>query len=274
MRRRYPFSGCRRLVAIPPRIVRAFLTSFSCGLVVTCSVPAFAYRPFDGTDAVVVDPGELEVELQPAGRLRTTSTTALAGPYAVFNYGFADRWELVLQGEAHAPPQDAGPISVPNGAFLKYVIQPGVLQGKQGPSIATEFGALLPDFGGSAAGLSWIGIISQRWQWGTVHLNVEANLTPDQHGEFFLDTIIEGPHQWSVRPVMEVYSDSVSGQLQTYSALIGAIWQVNDKLSFDAAFRRALTNDHPVSELRAGFTFGFGIRSFLRDGRSPLRHDD
>ena len=32
-----------------------------------CSGAAFAYRPFDGTDAAVAAPGELEVELQPAG---------------------------------------------------------------------------------------------------------------------------------------------------------------------------------------------------------------
>jgi len=30
--------------------------------------PASAYRPFDGTDAAVAAPGELEIELQPAGR--------------------------------------------------------------------------------------------------------------------------------------------------------------------------------------------------------------
>src|ERR1700730_1869720 len=31
---------------------------------------AWAYRPFDGTDAAVAAPRELEIELQPAGRLR------------------------------------------------------------------------------------------------------------------------------------------------------------------------------------------------------------
>jgi hypothetical protein len=30
------------------------------------SSPAFAYRPFDGTDAAVADLGEFEVEFQPA----------------------------------------------------------------------------------------------------------------------------------------------------------------------------------------------------------------
>lgn len=44
---------------------------------------ALAYRPFDGTDAAVADPGEMEVELQPAGgknrlsRRRPFSTTGL-----------------------------------------------------------------------------------------------------------------------------------------------------------------------------------------------------
>ena len=66
------------------------------------SAPAAAYRPFDGTDAAVADVGELEIEFQPAGFIHTTSTTALAGPNAVVNYGFAQRWELVLQGQARA----------------------------------------------------------------------------------------------------------------------------------------------------------------------------
>ena len=31
------------------------------------AVPAFAYRPFDGTDAAVADFGEVEIEFQPIG---------------------------------------------------------------------------------------------------------------------------------------------------------------------------------------------------------------
>jgi hypothetical protein len=225
----------------------------------TWAAPAAAYRPFDGTDAAVADVGELEIEFQPAGFVHTTSTTALAGPNAVFNYGFAQRWELVLQGAAQAFPDGAGPTNVPNGAFLKYVVQPGVLQDKPGPSVATEFGALLPNVGGSGTGFSWTGIVSQRWQWGTVHFNVATNLTPDQHPEAFVDTIIEGPNQWTVRPVMEIYADSVVSQTRTYSALVGAIWQVRDSLAFDVGVRYALVNGRPVNELRAGVTFGFPL---------------
>ncbi len=246
-----------RLLAWKFRQVAAVASiSISVGL---WAAPAAAYRPFDGTDAAVADLGELEIEFQPAGFVRTTSTTALAGPNAVFNYGFAKRWELVLQGAAQGFPAGAGPTNVPNGAFLKYVVRPGALQDKPGPSVATEFGPLLPNVGGSGAGLSWTGIVSQRWDWGTVHFNVATNLTPDQHGEFFVDAIIEGPHQWQVRPVFEFYSDSLTDHTQTFSALAGAIWQVNDKLSFDLAFRYALVDGRPVNELRAGFTVGFPV---------------
>ena len=164
-----------------------------------------------------------------------------------------------MQGTAQPTPEGAGPLSVRNGAFLKYVLQPGVLQDKKGWSVATEFGPLLPEVGGSGVGFEWNGIASQRWEWGTVHLNTEANLTPDQHGELFFDAIVEGPNKWKVRPVFEVYSDSVVNVSQTFSALAGAIWQVNDKLSFDVAFRYASVDRRPVSELRAGMTFGFPL---------------
>jgi hypothetical protein len=240
--------------------VRTAAVAGAIGLgVVVWADPAAAYRPFDGTDAAVADLGEVEIEFQPAGVVHTNTTTALAGPNAVFNYGFADRWELVVQSQAQGFPNGAGPSNVPNGAFLKYVLVPGVLQDRPGPSVATEFGPLFADFGGSGTGFSWTGIVSQRWNWGTVHFNVEANLTPDQHGEGFVDAIIEGPNKWTVRPVMEIYADSVLGQSQTYSALVGAIWQARDNLAFDVAARYAFVNGRPVNELRAGVTFGFPL---------------
>ncbi len=220
--------------------------------------PAAAYRPFDGTDAAVADVGEVEIEFQPLGAAHAGGTTKGLTD-AIFNYGFADRWELVLQTTPQLAPEGFGPISVSNAALLKYVVQPGVLQDKPGPSIATEFGALLPEFGGSGIGASWSGIMSQRWDWGTAHFNVMTNLTTDQHGEFFLSTILEGPNKWKVRPVAEFYFDKVVDQAQTYSALVGAIWQVNDKLSFDVAVRYALVDGRSVSEFRAGLTFGFPL---------------
>ena len=37
---------------------------------------------------------------------------------------------------------------------------------------------------------------------------------------------------------------------------------MSDKLAFDVAYRHALTNHHPVNEIRAGLTFGFPLRFF------------
>jgi hypothetical protein len=37
--------------------------------------------------------------------------------------------------------------------------------------------------------------------------------------------------------------------------------QVRDNRSVNMAFRHALTNGHPVNEVRAGLTFGFPLRS-------------
>ena len=54
---------------------------------------ALAYRPFDGTDAAVADPGEVEIEFQPAGILREAGQTSLVAPATVLNFGFSKDWE-------------------------------------------------------------------------------------------------------------------------------------------------------------------------------------
>ena len=226
--------------------------------------PAFAYRPFDGTDAAVAAPGELEVELQPAGVRRDGATPTLVAPWTVLNFGLSEGWEAVFEGQGETPLSPSGPTNlIAAGAFLKHVVLPGSLQGKSGPSIATEFGVLLPDStGDSGVGASWAGIVSQRWDWGTINLNAQTVLTRDHHADVFLGSIIEGPAKWTVRPVAELFYEREFGQEETFSGLVGLIWQVSDKLAFDVAYRHALTNHHPVNEVRAGLTFGFPLRFF------------
>jgi hypothetical protein len=57
-----------------PRFPRWLVSGSVIALYLTASSgPAWAYRPFDGTDAAVAAPGELEIELQPAGRIVKTS---------------------------------------------------------------------------------------------------------------------------------------------------------------------------------------------------------
>jgi hypothetical protein len=235
--------------------------------------PAAAYRPFDGTDASVAALNEVEIELEPVGWLRAGSQSSLITPAVVYNYGFAERWEVVLQSQMLTPITGGGePSLVATAAFLKYVIRPGVLQGQSGVSIATEFGPLLPGVNAEpGVGFSWAGIVSQRWDWGTAHFNFQTALTRDQHAEGVLDVILEGPSTWKVRPVFETFYDKVWTQTESRSVLIGAIWQVDNDLALDAAFRYALVNGHPVNEIRAGVTFAFkeeGDKTPMRPGAS------
>jgi hypothetical protein len=112
------------------------------------------------------------------------------------------------------------------------VLREGSLQEKPGPSIATEFGVLLPGINDQhETGAVLNGIVSQRWDWGTGHLNFQIELTREQHADYFLDTIIEGPHDWPVRPVAEIFF----------------------------GLRGARVNDHRAGEIRAGVTFAFGV---------------
>jgi len=236
-----------------------------CATVVAWSVPASAYRPFDGTDAAVAEPGEMEIELQPAGVLREGAQTTLIAPATVINIGFAKDWEAVFQGQGQFPlSQSEESASLAGvGAFLKHVLRPGSLQGKTGPSVAIEFGPLLPGLRADPGiGVSFAGIVSQRWDEGAIHLNMAAALTRDHHADVFLGAIVEGPAKWPVRPVAEIFYEEEIGQSHTISGLVGAIWQLRDNLSFDVGFRRAFTNGNPSSEVRAGLTFGFPLTLF------------
>lgn len=240
-------------------------------LIVCVSLPntVFAYRPFDGTDAAVAEPGEMEIELQPAGAKSSGGQKTLVAPATVINYGFAKEWELVLETRAETPLSEPGPtVWSDSGVFLKYILRPGVLQDQAGPSIATEFGVFLPDtIGSNNFGASVAAIISQRWDWGTAHLNIAGALTRDQHADLFTGIILEGPHKWTVRPVAEFFYEEEFAQARTFSALIGAIWQVKDNLSFDVGFRHAIVNGTGVNEIRAGLTYGFPLRLLA----GPLR---
>jgi hypothetical protein len=242
----------------PAAVIKLMLAA-----VLTCWCDgAQAYRPFDGTDAAVAETGEVEIELGPVEYLREESERTLFAPDLRLNYGFAPGWEATIEGDlAHTLAGDLpGTSLVGNVASLKTVLREGSLQEKPGPSIATEFDVLLPGIGDEhGAGVNIIGIVSQQWSWATAHINAAAALTQEQHTDYFLDTIIEGPHDWPVRPVSEFFYELDVGQFETRSGLIGAIWQVKDNLAVDFAVRGARINDHTVGEIRAGVTFAFGV---------------
>jgi len=224
---------------------------------------ASAYRPFDLTDAAVADFRETEIEFGPVQFRHDDSGNTLILPAVVYNYGFAKDWELVIEGRGEHPlsGEDRTSSLVDDAISLKHVLRDGVLQGKTGPSVATEFGVLLPEVNGVPnAGGSWAVIVSDRWSWGTIHFNAGAELTREQHGDVFVGTIIEGPYDWTVRPVAEILYEREFGIKETFAGLIGLIWKVREDVSVDFAIWEAWVNTRPEVELRAGVTFAFAAK--------------
>jgi hypothetical protein len=234
-------------------------------LAVLLATPALAYRPFDGTDADVAHAGELELELGPVGRLREGEKKFRIAPALVANIGFAEGFELVLEGQREVAlnPERGERRSVleDNGAFIKQVVRRGALQDESGPSVAMEYGLLLPPIpDGGGTGISLAGIVSQRWDVGTMHLNAALARTREHEPDVFLAAIAEGPITWTVRPVAEAFTERATGSARIYSGLVGAIWRVGDGLSFDVGLRHARAGAGTIDELRVGLTWAFSFR--------------
>jgi len=230
--------------------------------IIVWSQPALAYRPFDSTDPAVAEPGEVEIELSPVSFRHHDSGDTWIAPQVRFNYGFARNWELVIEGQGEHPQFEGSPsVMVENGAFFKHVVQEGTLQEQAGPSIAIEFGALLPGINTQPGfGAEVAGIIGNQWSWGAIHFTAAASLNRDNRGEIFLGTIIEGPNTWAVRPVAELVYEREFGQSEVIAALAGVIWEAREGLAFDFAVRQAAVDGEPETEVRLGLTFAFSTR--------------
>ena len=103
---------------------------------------ARAYRPFNSTDAAVAAKGEVEIEFGPLGFVKEGPDRSLVAPSVILNWGFAERYELVLEGRQFV--QLGNEISQPRfrvedtALSLKAVLLEGGLQEKTGLSVATE----------------------------------------------------------------------------------------------------------------------------------------
>lgn len=226
-----------------------------------CASPAKAYRPFDGTDADVAKPGEFELELGPSQYQVRGGRRSIAAPAVVLNFGLGAQTELVVDLQnsiALGRDQDSRLQLRNTDLLLKHVLREGRLQGETGPSVAVEGGLLAPEVNGQrsfGAGLNLI--VSYEWWFGTVHFNEQGQYTRAHRPDVFSSVILEGPHEWHVRPVTELYYEREFGAAETWSVLSGAIWTVRDSLALDLGLRHALVANVLVEEARLGFTWAF-----------------
>jgi hypothetical protein len=225
---------------------------------------ARAYRPFDGTDAAVAKEGAFELELGPAHFYSEAGHRYVIEPATVLNLGFARGFELVADFK-----QFVGVDTVPDQArvrlldtdiLVKWVLRRGILQGERGVSVALESGLLLPEIQGvSQFGAQADLIVSYRWPAFALHLNEQAALSRRGNLDLFSGAILEGPGDWDVRPVAEVFVEREFNVNATYSALLGGICDVNEDFALDVGLRGALIGGQRAEEVRFGFTWSLPL---------------
>jgi hypothetical protein len=238
----------------------------------TAAPHAFAYRPFDGTDAAVAEVGEFEAELGSAYTRIEDGQATLALPTTVLNLGLSRHVEAVVDVK---PLLALGSVSAgerfelaDTDLLVKWVFVPGSLQGQRGPSVALETGPLLPEFHGDAGfGYQASVIVSQRWQALMAHVNALAALSRTGALAAAGSVILEGLPASRVRPVTELLLGGTRGHGVTYSALEGAIWTLSDVFALDAAGRVAREEHRAVFEARIGFTWAVALWTGRDRGR-------
>jgi hypothetical protein len=242
----------------------ARLAAVSCvGFLLSNASEAHAYRPFDGTDGDVADTGEFELELGPLDYEQRGNEKAFLTPI-VLNMGVIPRMELVADFAFYRPfePEAAASYElVDTDFFAKVLLRKGVLQEESGPSIALEAGPLLPEIrGDDGFGASANLIASERYKWLTVHLNNEAELSRRELKLEWMTSLI-GELDWgaAARPVAELSWSRDDAGANTYSALLGAIWEAAEGLDFDAAARVASVDGQGAFEARVGLTWAVPV---------------
>ena len=225
---------------------------------------AWGYRPFVSTDAAVAERARMEIELGYFTLARTQGENTFLTPQVVVNYGFAQHLELVGEAGVEKPPDTSLQLVDP-GLFLKAVVKEGILQEKEGVSVAVEMGPLLPSTrpGEKRLGFEGIGIASHRVSPFTFHLNVGAGVAREGTRPFAVwGLITEFPVVSQVRFVGEVNGESVHGQAANNSALLGVLWQSPlPNVVFDAGIRRGFSHGAPDWLFTTGVTFGVPLAS-------------
>jgi hypothetical protein len=231
-------------------------------LIVLFAESAFAYRPFDSTDAAVAGRGAIEFECGPIGLLVHAGDRSLIVPAAILNVGLANGWEIVAESKNFvrvgvAQPQS--PRLLDSAISVKKLLRAGSLQDRSGSSVAFEGSLLLPTGGdGTQVGVAMTGIVSRRFSKATAHFNGAAILETDGRWVPALGIILEAPERWPVRPVSELTVNGVKAR--TIGTLFGAIWQLDEHLAVDTGWRISNASGAREHEFRAGFTWELATR--------------
>lgn len=252
-------SGFLHIIRITDVPLMGWSLLLVCMLILPAS-NAWAYRPFVSTDASVADPNEIEVELGYFNLERAAGENTLITPQLVLNYGILSNVEGVGEFKV-AKPQDEDIQIVDPALSVKAVLKEGILQEKNGASIAVETSLLLPSTvrGERKFGFETVGILSEKLSHFTFHFNLGGGVDRERRNPFVVwGVITELPIVPKFRLVGEVNGESVKGKSADNSGLFGFICQSPwSNIFIDAGIRRGFSSGAPDWQFTSGLTFSF-----------------
>jgi hypothetical protein len=236
------------------------------GLAATLFMPqeALAFRPFEGTDAAVADLGEFELEEGPSGVEVGGAGREVLLPNLALNVGLAPQIELSTNTHDMEllRPGRALPVAryQDTEVGIKAVLVPGCLQGGSGPSLASELAIHLPDQFDDGVMRGSLGLIlSARAGLLAFHANVAAARQAEGY-DIQESLIIDAGLSSAVRPVIELGSSGRLGQPPVYSVLFGAIFQLSEATTIDAAMVGSASDGALSAQARIGLTWTTEMR--------------
>lgn len=229
-----------------------FLRLYCLLFLLAVALPAYALRPFDGTDAVVADAGEFELEFGPLTRLREDGQQTWLAPVLAANWGMRGERELVLEGKRRSSDGSLFDAAL----SLKQLHRRGVLQDQAGASVASECGLLMPGVRADhGAGASCALIVSQRWWNVTAHFNSALAFSREHRWSPSFGAILELRARSNIRPVVEVLTQKENRESPANSVLAGLIWKRSESFSVDFGIKRMRSGGSNSNELRLGLTW-------------------
>ncbi len=243
--------------------MRDQLSACSLSVLALCLLPmsGWAYRPFESTDADVVDAGEIEIELGYFALEHAHGDNGFITPQLVFNYGLTDSLEFIAEFEVEHPPNEETELVDP-ALLVKAILKEGVLQDKQGISFAVEAALLLPtaDSEEDRVGYEAIGIFSGQVNRFTYHVNLGGGVDRVDHRTFGVwGVILELPVSSELVLVGELNGESVPDGRAENSGLLGLIWEPSSvpNIALDVGIRRGISSEAPDWGVTLGLSVSF-----------------
>lgn len=214
----------------------------------------------DANDARTLDAGTLEIEFQPIGYYQVFGEEAehqLVAPSLMLYLGLTGQVDLIFLSRGFLSLDD-----VPSSqryrtwestVALRWLLLPGrySTEGIEGPAIALQTGVMLPNVSADERVGAQIGLLlSQQWDAGTLHANVFATYTTWDAFDLFVAVAMEGPPEWSIRPLVEVWYDHDTYYGDLLSAVLGFYADVAEEASLELGARVGAWEDYTELEIR------------------------